>query len=197
MPDSMAWGELAQVLSGATAALTVLVGGIVGLRRYQHGLKIKAAELLLVLEEEFRSILPTLVRWDVGNTYRRRVAPLIGKYMAGEPLGRDEVADLIDLDRALRFFYVCTVLHGDLRIEQDVLARSYYWYANQLLDHEARPELHAYVERYFKRLHRWLVCHEPCFARYRKDGEWVEGLSLPFERALARRGEPEPAGAEA
>ena len=111
MPD-IVWSELGQALSGLAAILTflaIVVGGAIGLRRYRHGQKIRAADLLLKLEEEFRSVLPMCVRWETISSYESMVGPLIENYMAGERLDEDEIASLMELDRCLRFFYLCTV----------------------------------------------------------------------------------------
>lgn len=190
MGDFSQWSELGQAIGGIAAGLTflaVVVGGVVGLRRYRHGQKIGSAELLLKLEEEFRTVVPTCAKWDSAVTYDSIIRPAISAYMAGERLDEDAVGVISELDRCLRFFYVCSVMHGDLRIEQSVVARSYYWYMRDLLDPDGKhPELLEYVKRYYRRLHVWLLRHEPCFEHYGKEGEWVSRKALKESTVLER-----------
>ena len=91
---------------------------------------------------------------------------------------KEEIESLRDLDRCLRFFYLCTVIQTDLKIERSILARSYYWYMKELADKNHRPELHDYLSRNYKRLHEWLTRHQPCFDHYAKTGEWNERKAL-------------------
>lgn len=174
-----------RAITSAASVLTVLgviVGGAVGLRRYRHGLKIKAGELLLQMEQEFRSVAPTCLRWETLSSYRTQIKPVLDKNNAGQAMTDQEFALLADLDRCLRFFYLCTVLHTDLKIERAVVARSYYWYASLLLDTTKRPELAEYVRAHYRRLHEWLLRHQGCFKHYRDTGEWRECDALPALR---------------
>lgn len=107
------------------------------------------------------------------------------RYMGDESLSDVELDRLAAVDRSLRFFYLCTVLHHDLKIEQDVVARSYYWFASQLLDRERRPELYRYVSTHYRRLHDWLLRHEPCFRGYQERGVWDPGLARSDDEVRA------------
>lgn len=174
-----------RAIGGGASLLTVIgviVGGFVGLRRYRHGLKIKAGELLLQMEQEFRAVALTCLRWETLSSYRTQVKPVLDKNAADQAMSDQELQLLADVDRCLRFFYLCTVLHTDLRIERAVVARSYYWYASLLLDADQRPELAEYVRVHYRRLHEWLLRHRDCFRHYRDTGEWRECDALPAAR---------------
>lgn len=172
-------------LESTAALLTVIaliVGGIVGLRRYRHGLKIKAGELLLQMEQEFREIAPTCLLWETLSSYNTRVKPVLDKNAIDAAMSDQELQLLANLDRCLRFFYLCTVLHTDLKVERAVVARSYYWYASLLLDGQSRPELAEYVRIHYRRLYEWLQRHRVCFQHYRDTGRWRECDALPAAR---------------
>ncbi len=173
---------LFRAVGSAASLLTVsgvIIGGIVGLRRYRHGLKIKAGELLLQMEQEFRIVSPTCLIWETTSSYRSRIKPVLDKNSIDAAMSDEEFKLLQDIDRCLRFFYLCTVLHTDLKIERAIVARSYYWYASLLLDSGARPELAEYVRQHYRRLYEWLQRHKPCFQHYRDTGEWRECDALP------------------
>jgi hypothetical protein len=61
-----------------------------------------------------------------------------------------------------------------MRIEQAVMARSYYWHASLLLNDDIRPELSKYVRSNYKRLTEWLERNRVSFDHYGKTGIWVE-----------------------
>lgn len=170
------WLANARAASAIVTALAVLVGGVVGLRRYRHGLKIKAGELLLEMEREFRAVLPTFFEIELLFTYRRKYAPTLAKNLRRADLSDSQIERLKEIDRCLRFFYLCTVLHTDLRIEQAILARSYYWYVRLLVDGTLRPELEEYVEANYRRLSQWVHEHLPCFDEYERSGRWKPRL---------------------
>lgn len=179
------WDVFFRAVGSAASFLTVtgvIVGGIVGLRRYRHSLKIKAGELLLQMEQEFRIVSPTCLLWETVASYEARIKPVLDKNAADASLSNDEFELLQNLDRCLRFFYLCTVLHTDLKIERAVIARSYYWYASLLLDAQRRPELAEYVRMHYRRLYEWLQRHRDCFQHYRDTGEWRECDALPAVR---------------
>ncbi|MEQ9400233.1 MAG: GNAT family protein [Longimicrobiales bacterium] len=176
-----------QAVSESVLTLSVVVGGWIGLSRYRRGLNIKAAELLLEMEQEFRDLHPTLLGLELIRTYRKTYAVTLGRALARAPLTQDDERRLAEVDRTLRFLYLCTVLHSELRVEQSVLARSYYWYSQVVVHPSKRPELWAYVSENYPRLHEWLAVHEPCFDQYQATGRWFSGLARD-RSSLARLG---------
>ena len=176
------WSALGDLLAGVgtiVAVIGALVGGIVGLTRYRTRLKISAAELMLKMEEEFREVLPTVVLWEQRQYYDDRVAGVLRKCCEGERLVDEEVELMIQLDRSLRFFYLCTVLQNDLKIEQGIITRSHYYYFAILDDRENRPDLDRYLSRYLPRLNEWLIRHRPALAHYRTTGTWQAWRAIP------------------
>lgn len=156
----------------ALPILAAFFGGIIGLQKYNHSLKIKAGEILLQIEEEFRVIFPTCFKIETMQMYEKEIRPPLKKLESGKELNDIDKDTLIELDRCLRFFYICSVFHTDLKIEKSILARSYYWHACTLTDAEKRPELEAYLRENYKRLSEWLDCQADYFEFYKKHGKW-------------------------
>lgn len=167
---------LLHAVSAVVTAIALIVGGLVGLSRYRRSLRIKAGELLLEMEKEFREVFETCLELEVATTYDRRFRPVLRRALSQADHVEGDIEVLKALDRCLRFFYLCTILHSDFKIEQSILARSYYWYARLLIDQESRPELAAYLARDYRRLSHWLHEHLPCFARYQETGTWDQSL---------------------
>lgn len=145
---------LADVIAIITG-LFVVVGGIIGLRRYYNGLRLQGADILLRVEEEFRQVIGTYNLIEDAKRYSAVVDPVLRKVLADEPLRETEFAVLKDIDRCIRFFYLCSVLNKDLAIDEEALARAYYHYTRGLLA-ERRPALRAYVDEYYPRLYQWI-----------------------------------------
>lgn len=164
--------ELIGDFTSIITSLALVIGGTSGLRRYRHDLKIKSSDLLIKMEDEFREIAHTCLLIEITHSYNSAIKPILTKVLNEQELNGYEFERLQEIDRCLRFFYLCTVLHADLRIEQAVIARSYYFHANLLLDDKTRPDLATYVRRDYKRLTEWLTKNKPSFDHYRDTGTW-------------------------
>ncbi|HXR39457.1 MAG TPA: hypothetical protein VN776_10210 [Terracidiphilus sp.] len=176
-------GEFMAGIGGLATAGAVIVFGILGLRQYKEGLRhyqdaqrLKAADMLLEMEKEYREVLPVCIEFEMGETYDTLIKPILTEIAAKEyekaELSEQQLNKLKQLDRALRFFYACSVLNGELQVEQDVIGRVYYYYLSILADPDRGKELSQYVEEYYPRLHDWLKRHKSNLARYKKTGEW-------------------------
>src|SRR6185436_17610559 len=124
--------------------------------------RLRAADTLLKVEDEFRAVLPAFERIEILGSYRSEVAPVLSKHLADSPLGDPDLETLVSLDRMLRFLYLCTVLDHTLRGESGAaLQKAYYYYLGMLLPEEldARPELRDYTQNEYPRLTRWIASH--------------------------------------
>jgi len=153
-------------------ALAVLGFGFAGLRQYKEGQRLDAAELLLKMEKEFRLIFDTCNEIELESTYQKNVQPLLkklndGTYATLSLLDGERVL-MKRLDRALRFFYVCTILHDELRVDEGVVGRAYYYWLGIFVH---RKELHDYVKRDYKRLAQWLEENQARLEIYRQTGQ--------------------------
>lgn len=129
------------------------------------------------MEEEFREVAHTSLLIETSCSYTEIIKPVIIKALGNHDLRESDLELLREIDRLLRFFYLCTVLHTDLRIEQAIIARSYYFHAKLLLDDSVRPELANYVRKNYKRLTEWLVQNNPSFESYGSTGKWINSNS--------------------
>jgi hypothetical protein len=161
------WVKWAQFVGTASAAMTVLaliVVGWFGLTRYAKDKRLKAADLLLKMEEEHRKIQKACWQFDDLSTYDNELKPAL-ELEAARQMTDDDAKTIRGLDRCLRFFYICTVL-ADMKVEEAVLAPAYYYYLTILADpvkpekRDQRKELRAYLKKYYPRLDTWIRSHK-------------------------------------
>jgi len=168
------WGHIGDFLAGLGSSLTflaVLLGGVVGLRRYLRELRLKAAELLLVqLEPEHRKILPTCVTIEFDAPYEALAVVLKKSNEERKDMTEDDQKTIAKVDRCLRFFYTCTVMDS-LGVEQDAIVRAYYFYFLLLLK-TPREDLHTYIRTGYPRLWQWLSEHEEAMKYFKQTGVW-------------------------
>lgn len=152
------------VVTKALATLFALIGGGWGLYQYYRSTRVRAAETLLKLEEEFRNILPTYE--EIEESYQNIVKPVLDAEREGR-LDDAGLKKLTQIDRCLRFFYLSCVLNETLRVDGvrgvkgGALPRAYYYYFGILLAEKKkeRPELFAYADRYYPTLAGWIERH--------------------------------------
>jgi hypothetical protein len=154
------------VVTKGLATLFALIGGGWGLYQYFRSTRIRAAETLLKLEEEFRNVFATYE--EIEESYREIVKPVLDAEREGT-LDDAGLKKLTQLDRCLRFFYLSSVLNETLRVDSafgvkgGALPRAYYYYLGILLPEERgeRPELFAYADCYYPKLTGWIERHAP------------------------------------
>jgi hypothetical protein len=150
-------------------------GGGWGLYQYFKSTRLKAAETLLKMEEEFRNVLPTYEEIENLPSYQNLIRPVLhtqGKNSLDGP----GLTKLTQIDRCLRFLYLCSVLNDTLRVDRALgveggaLRSAYYYYIGIILREEGvhRPELLAYTDRYYPRLTEWVQRHAPELRAARK-----------------------------
>ncbi len=150
------WVDIAVKLA---AAIFAVVGGGWGLKQYFDTSRLRAAESLLKMEEEFRFVFRTFERLEIPTAYTQQIAPILEAEQQGTVPTQPALETLIELDRALRFLYLCVVLDGTLKGNAgNALRRAYYHYI-EILSPDAtppRPALLAYTSRYYPRLTAWI-----------------------------------------
>lgn len=166
------WPETFVEWSGLVSAIAVIVGAIWALRSYREAQRIKAAEVLLKMEEEFRTILPIYELIENPGVYEAKTRKMLAEVMKGSDLSADKIKELADLDRCLRFLFLCSVLNRDLAVEQNVLFRAYYHYVNvlaKLIEKETKDAsgLAAYLKEFYPTLSKWTNENKDLLVRYR------------------------------
>jgi hypothetical protein len=169
------WTEFAQTFGTFSAIITVLaliIGGVFALKRYRSELRLRAADLLLKMEEEYRVVVATCLDFEFLDRYEQILVPVLKKAERGAMRAPVDVQILARLDRCLRFFFLCTVLNADLKVEETAVARAYYYYVCVLAEPGKRTELQAYIAKYYVRLNAWMKRHQPCLDEFRNTGKW-------------------------
>jgi hypothetical protein len=164
-PDNLK--DWVDILTKAVATVFAIAGGAWGLYQYFKGTQLKAAESLLKAEEEFRKVLPTFEEIEDLPTYRTNIKPVLDARREGR-LDTKSLSKLTEIDRALRFLFLCSVLNETLRADrvfgakEGALHKAYYYYYGIMLDVEKarRPEFDLYTKRYYPRLTEWVRKHE-------------------------------------
>lgn len=169
------WATIAQSIGTLSAAVTVLalvVGGGFALARYFRELRLHAADLLLKMEEEYRIIVRTCLDFEYPDRYQQIIVPLLKKVENKTVASAEDIETLVRLDRCLRFFFLCTVLNADLKVEETAVARAYYFYVCLLGEPGKRCELQRYIATDYVRLNAWMKRHRRCMDEYRRTGDW-------------------------
>lgn len=171
-PETMAhWGEAAEGLGALLTFVAIVVGGIVGLSRYKTQVRVSAAEMLLKLENEFRTVAPVCLEIELPHLYEARLQPLLKKLNLKGNLTDEETKKTVELDRCLRFFFICVVLQS-LKIEQKAVVKAYYFYLDLLQPKTERHDLSVYLKESYPRLSDWLTRNAPSLQEYRETGAW-------------------------
>jgi hypothetical protein len=192
-------GEFISGVAGLLTAGAVIIFGIQGIRQYKHAQILKTADMLLEMEKEYRQVLPICLEFEIPQSYDEKIVPILKKIISGHPadakLSHEEMTTLEQLDKAMRFFYVCSVLNGELHVEQNVIARVYYYYLTMLVDPGRREVLSQYVREFFPRLHAWLEEQKGSLNNYKKTGKWEAKAAAPhLEPKTATTAPTSPAG---
>lgn len=165
---------LTEIITNLTIIGTIIsaiIGASWGLFQYTKSQKLKAAELLLNMETEYRIILPTIELIEIKSEYDACIKPLLQKESLGKKLTDDEFKLITDIDRAFRFFFLCVVLDKDLAVTTKALRYAYYHYLTILAEPPSQ-ELTDYLNDYYPRLSRWLKENKKSLHVLRKTGKW-------------------------
>ena len=164
------------VVSTVLTTLFAIGAGCWALWQYLEGTRLKAAETLLKVEEEFRNILPTYAEIEDVPSYQRAVLPVLVAEAAGK-LDANGLKKLAEIDRCLRFLYLCSLLNKTLGVDRVVglkdgaIYSAYYYYIGILLPQEdqKRPDLLAYTDKYYRTLTAWFHENEAELRQIRAD----------------------------
>ena len=151
---------VAQTIGVAVAVLLAIALTAVcafALLQYRRDVRLRAADILLRMEAEYRTILPTCLDVESPSRYQTVVAPVLRNALSGGATGAEDAKILARLERCLRFFFLCTVLDSDLHVGENAIAGAYYHYFGVLANPGPRQELQLYIKKYYPRLDKWMV----------------------------------------
>lgn len=157
------WPETLVEWAGLLSAAAIVAAGIWALRSYREAQRLKASEILLSMEQEFRIVLPTYELIENPGVYATRIKPLLQKAMAGSDLTDAEIKSVSDLDRCLRFLFLCSVLNRDLAVEHNALMRAYYHYVSvvaKMTSAQPPNDLAKYIKDFYPRLCSWIDANQ-------------------------------------
>jgi hypothetical protein len=141
-------------LSAWLKAFAVFVGAAWTLVTFARNNRIKAAELLLNLEQQCRDHLGTLLRVEYLSDYRRHCADALKKSVPrGEEYTDPESAAVNELDMLLRHLHACYHVRR-LHVDVHALDRAYTYYLRLCISDD-RPELRNYVLYYWPNVFLW------------------------------------------
>jgi hypothetical protein len=134
--------------------VAVAVGAPWALVTFRRNNKIKAAELLLKLEEECKKCIPTLLKLEYLEDYERIYQKALveslkspAHYEGGDGAHIDEV------DTVLRHLHACYHVRR-LRVDVGALDRTYAYYLS-IFASQSRPDLRKYTERFWPHVLFW------------------------------------------
>lgn len=171
-PPEGFWPQTLSAWAQTVSGVAVLAGGVWALNNYFKAQRLKAAEILLKMEEEFRLIQPTYLWIENGSLYKRKLRPALHRLLDNDDPEDDDAEVLAAIDRCLRFFVLCKVLNQDLGVEGNTLLRAYYYYlgvlakvtdprtkdpkAGEAVRKFRRGKFSAYLEEYYPMLCDWV-----------------------------------------
>lgn len=146
------WAKLAAVALGAFWAIVT----------FNRNNRIKAAEIILDIEGKFKKHIETLLQIEYSHDYEQRYKTAISKSLAEERIqfSACESASINRLEDALRHFYSCAYLKR-LGVDAGTLDDACVYYLG-ILCSEKRPELLAYIQRFWPSIYLWSqLCKKP------------------------------------
>lgn len=156
--------ELVDIVSKTLTAIFGIIAGVWVYFQYREAKRVRAAETLLKLEDEFRIAAPVFELIEDPIAYKTTVEPALKEALGNGCTMKESLETLSRVDRALRFFYICAVLDGTLRggVAGRALHRAYYHYIAMLLPEaqKTRPDLLKYTDKYYPRLTLWIKKHK-------------------------------------
>lgn len=124
---------LPDTLIGWVTLIAAPVAAGWALINFQRSNRNKAAEILLTIEKEYATHIPTLLKVENLTDYRRHFvrALQVSTYDAEGPYSNDESKSIDELEAALRHFFVCSNVRR-FAIDGGAIDRLCAWYLRVL-----------------------------------------------------------------
>jgi hypothetical protein len=167
--SSIPWARILEWLTEGLSSLSMLalLGGFWTLVAFRRNNRIKAAEILLKLEEECRACLPTLNALEDAATYTKTYEAALESAIDHSPkrkrqwtarnLGATSTANrpnpVEEVDRVLRHLHACYHVRR-LGVDAGALDRAYTFYLRMCIS-EDRRALRNYVRHFWRNVFFW------------------------------------------
>ena len=162
--DSLAfWPQTALTLADFVTKIGILVAGAWAFYQFYVNSRTRAVEAVLKIEEEFREVSKTFLEFEYLVLYDARIRPVLkAANEKNSPIDQSYDKKLWQIDRALRFLFMCCELSQTIVLGRDVVEKSYYYYIGLLRTKKLTemPELEEYVCFNFPRLRDWIDKNE-------------------------------------
>ncbi|MGE3800597.1 MAG: hypothetical protein AB7H80_06220 [Candidatus Kapaibacterium sp.] len=136
----------------AAALIPSVLVALLAISTFRRNNKIKAAEILLKIEDEYKMHVQTFFEIEYSSSYLEKYRPALQK---PSRLSSKEIEAITKLEKALQFLYVCESVRR-LGIDNGSIDRLCQYHLNILsAEEEDRSELKAYVEKYWPSIRSW------------------------------------------
>lgn len=143
-----AWLSLLGVVVSASWALTV----------FNRRNAIKAAEILIALEERYSSIQPFLLQLEESSWYEGNCEQLL-KDVLDDKKPKKEWTDkerktIENIESVMRHYLMCSHIRT-LKVDKGILDALHSYYLRKFLDEEAYALLNNYIKKFWPRVYTW------------------------------------------
>jgi hypothetical protein len=140
--------DIVTAFGTAVAAAAAVYAAWVGINSYKESITVQLAQTLLQAETMFKESLPVYALIEDMARYRSEVAPVLTKAIANDDLTDQELALVISVDRAVRFFYIF-LIHRRFRDDTNRILKAYAYYWSLMSDDGERRELRIYLDKFY------------------------------------------------
>ncbi|MCB0713167.1 MAG: hypothetical protein KDD67_12625 [Ignavibacteriae bacterium] len=136
----------------AVALVPSVLVALMALNTFRRNNRIKAAEILLKIEDEYKVHVQTFFEVEYSPSYMRKYYPAL---QMPTSLSDEGIEALTQLEKALQFLYVCESVRR-LGIDNGAIDRLCQYHIGILAgNNEDRRDLKEYVKKYWPSIWNW------------------------------------------
>jgi len=133
--------------------IALLVSAIWGYFLFRKNNKIRAADLLIKLEDDYRKHIPVLLR--VEYAIDKELVDSIIKVYAHQPLFPKEDKLIEEFESCLRFLYQTYILHRK-KLDLALFNQAHIYYLYKICNGE-KSQINRYIKDYWPSIYRWFL----------------------------------------
>jgi hypothetical protein len=186
--DVAKWPELATKWRDFITVVALVLGGLWALRTFRRNNHINAAELVLDLEEKYGKHKAMMLAIEQLGTYQKDYSAVLEEAMNDNAILAPKTLEKIEeIDKMLRFFYICYRVKR-LGVDAGMVDHMCAYYL-PILASPKRPELRAYIKKYFPTVYFWApLAGRPCVVRsFVRVTQIKERLAVWLKRFKSRK----------
>lgn len=156
LEDDMALSDSVEIWSKLLYVIPILVSALFILMSFRKNNKIKASELLLKLEEDYRSHFNTLL--DIEYRTNMELENVIPKVYRGENLSNVDDKLIEDFEKCLRHFLLSFIIHNK-KVDSKLFNEVHKYYLIRIC-YGLKSHITKYVCDFWPSVYRWfLILH--------------------------------------